>query len=270
MNEIQAVALGAVQGLGEFLPISSSGHLILTPWLFGWEDQGLAFDVALHVGTLLAVVSYYWRTWLGLGHAAFRFPVAPAEDRRLILLLLAATVPGAVMGKFLNDYAETVFRHPLLVACTLAGVGLLLWHFDRRAAHAQRTLRSLSFPEVLLIGVAQGCALVPGVSRMGATVTAALALGLKREEAARFSFYMSLPITAGAVVLKLPKMLERSEQIGAGIFLLGVGTSAVVGMAAIWLLLKVISRKSFAPFVAYRLVLAAMIAALWLLSPRTF
>ncbi len=263
MSDIQAVTLGVVQGLGEFLPVSSSGHLILTPWLFGWDDQGLAFDVALHLGTLAAVISYYWRTWLGLGKAAFKFPVAPPEDRRLILLLLVGTIPGAIMGKLLDDYAETVFRHPLLVASTLSGVGLLLWWFDRKAAKAERRLTDLSFGEVLLIGVAQGCAVVPGVSRMGATVTAALALGLKREDAARFSFYMSLPIISGAVAVKLPKMLSQSTDVGAFTFLLGVGTAAVVGLAAIWLLLKVISKRSFAPFVVYRLVLAATIVGLY-------
>src|SRR6266581_3224840 len=169
ISYFQAIVLGAVQGLAEFLPVSSSAHLILVPWLFKWQDPGLAFDVALHLGTLLALLAYYWRQWLDMGLSLANGQKLP---RRLLLLLIVASIPGAVIGLLLEKQAETIFRSPVLIGFDLAVMGIALWVVDR-AATQHRTIDQIGFFDALVIGLSQALAIVPGVSRSGATITAA-------------------------------------------------------------------------------------------------
>lgn len=254
MTVLQALVLGLVQGLGEFLPISSSAHLILVPWLLGWEDHGLALDVALHIGTLVAVLGFYRATWIKMAVDL----VQPKGDKKLFLLLCLATIPGAAMGYFGEHLAETLFRSPALIACTLSVMGCFLWWCDRRGRNNQRMVEGVGVKDALLVGIAQGFAIIPGFSRSGTTISAGLLLGLTRESAARFSFFMSVPITLGAIVKKLPDLLRESEQLGS-IFWIAIFTSGIVGWAAIAVLVKYVSKRSYLPFVIYRLCLAALI-----------
>lgn len=262
MSTLQAVVLGLVQGLGEFLPISSSGHLIVVPWLLGWADHGLAFDVALHLGTLLAVVAAFARDWWRLGASGLRClvrgrPFAEAEARTLWRIALAS-VPGAVVGLLLDRWAETTFRSPPLVATTMALFGFVLLAADRRSGPSK--VEEVSTRDALLIGLAQAAAIVPGVSRSGATISAALFLGHGRPEAARFSFLMATPITFGAALVKVPKLLADGS--GGPALFLGMATAAVAGFLAIKLLLALVRTRDYRPFVYYRWAFALLVAAL--------
>jgi undecaprenyl-diphosphatase len=260
MSVFQAVVLGLVQGLGEFLPISSSGHLIVVPWLLGWADHGLAFDVALHLGTLLAVIAAFARDWWRLGTSGLRClfrgrPFAEAEARTLWRIALAS-IPGAVLGLLLDHWAETTFRAPLLVAATMALLGLVLLLADRRSGRTKE--EEVSTRDALLIGLAQAAAIVPGVSRSGATISAALFLGHGRSEAARFSFLMATPITLGAALVKVPKLLAAGG--GGPVLYWGMATAAVSGFLAIQLLLALVRTRDYRPFVYYRWAFALLVA----------
>jgi undecaprenyl-diphosphatase len=265
MTSLRALVLGVLQGLGEFLPISSSGHLIVAPWLLGWPDHGLAFDVALHVGTLVAVLYAFAGDWWRLGTSALRGALRgnpfAERDGRLLGLLAVATVPGAVAGLLLEEWADTVFRSPVLVAGSMAAMGLLLWAADRAPADDSRP--GVGARDALLIGVAQAAAIVPGVSRSGATISMARALGYGREEAARFSFLLATPITFGAALVKVPKLLAADADKGP--VLIGMVAAAVVGFASIRGLLAYVRRRSYTPFVLYRFLFAAVVAAVFLL-----
>ncbi len=269
MTTFQAIVLGIVQGLGEFLPISSSAHLVVTPWLLGWPDPGLAFDVALHVGTLAAVLYAFAGDWARIIMAAFQglFRGRPFEgDARMLWLLALASVPGAVAGLALEDYADTTFRSPLLIAATMAGVGTVLLFADRHAARLADGAEThdalhVTTRDALLIGCAQALAIVPGVSRSGSTISMALFLGYRREEAARFSFLLATPITLGAALHKVPHLLGASS---GHIVLLGIVVSAVVGLLAIRVLLAYVRTRDYRPFVYYRWAFAAMLVAVYL------
>jgi undecaprenyl-diphosphatase len=265
LSSFQALVLGVLQGLGEFLPISSSGHLIVAPWLLGWPVQSLSFDVALHLGTLAAVLwafrGDWWtiaaRTWQGLRRGR---PFAEPEGR-LLGLLAIGSVPAAVAGLFLEDWAETVFRSPALVGATMATLGVILYLADRRAEHAAPT-RPVTLRDALLIGCAQALALVPGVSRSGATITMGLFLGYRREEAARFSFLLATPITFGAALLKVPHLFEGPADLAP--VAIGMVAAAVVGFLSIRVLLTYVRTRTYRPFVAYRLAFAALVAVVLL------
>jgi len=262
MTVFQAVILGLVQGLAEFLPISSSAHLVLTPWVFGWSDPGLSFDVALHVGTLIAVLWYFRAEWVKLTQSAIalvRTRRADTEEKRRFLYLVVATIPAAVGGVVLEDYAETTFRSPALMAVTLMVMGVVLWAVDRYAAR-DRPLSALRLRDAVLIGFAQVLALVPGVSRSGSTMTAGRALRLDRQSAAVFSFLMSMPVTAAAALLKVPDLL-RAEGITPTL-IAGVLSAGISSWLAIAVLLRYISRHSFGVFAVYRLALGALILTL--------
>jgi undecaprenyl-diphosphatase len=269
VTSFQAVVLGIVQGLGEFLPISSSAHLVVTPWLLGWPDPGLAFDVALHVGTLAAVLYAFAKDWVRIIMAAFKalFSGRPFEgEGRLLWLLALASVPGAIAGLALEDFADTTFRSPLLIAATMAGVGTVLLFADRHAASAvaageAHVAREVTLRDALLIGCAQALAIVPGVSRSGSTISMALFLGYRREEAARFSFLLATPITLGAALHKVPALLGTSN---THIVLLGIVVSAVVGLLAIRVLLAYVRTRDYRPFVYYRWAFAAMLVVVYL------
>ena len=265
---VQAAVLGIVQGLTEFLPVSSSAHLALTPWLFGWRDPGLAFDVALHLGTLIALLWYFRAEWRALIIAGWQIVTTrriDSEEQRRVILLLIATVPGGIAGKLLNDYAESTFRSPTLIATTLIIMGVVLWAVDR-AAPADRTLAEMRPPQALAIGLAQVFALLPGVSRSGSTITAGRALCFDRKNAAVFSFLMSMPITAAAVVFKLPDAMHNGASFPA--LAVGVISAAVSGWLAIAVLLKYVVRHGYGVFAGYRLALGAVVLALIFLGYR--
>jgi undecaprenyl-diphosphatase len=270
-GSLPPVVMGIVQGLGEFLPISSSAHLILVPWFFQWSDGAigtLTFDVALHIGTLIAVVGYFWRDWVGLLRAipsaaswaigaASRRPSAPSPDAHLLIAIIIGTVPGAIIGKLLEEVVETQFRNPLLLAATLSIMGVTLWLVDR-SMRQDRTFDQITWRDALLIGLAQAAAIVPGFSRSGTTITAARGLGLERAAAARFSFLLSAPITLAAVLVKLPDMLSiQSSDLPT--FLIGVVISGAVGALAIHFLLGYIRRIGFGIFAFYRIGLSLAI-----------
>jgi undecaprenyl-diphosphatase len=269
MTTGQAIVLGIVQGLGEYLPISSSGHLIVVPWLLGWSVQSLAFDVALHVGTLAAVLwafaGDWWRILAGAGRGlrAGRFLAVP--EGRLLAQLVLASIPGGIAGLLLEEWAETTFRSPALVGVTMATMGLVLLLADRRAEGGTGTLPSVSYRDALIIGSAQALALVPGVSRSGATISAALFLRYQRQDAARFSFLLATPITAAAAALKVPHLLREGE---LGLVLPGMVAAAVVGFASIRLLLAYVRTRNYRPFVYYRLAFALLIGVVYLTHLR--
>jgi len=265
----QAIVLGIVQGLGEYLPISSSGHLIVVPWLLGWTVQSLSFDVALHVGTLFAVLWAFAGDWWRLLSGAWRGLRAgrpfQTEEGRLLLCLVLASIPGAVAGVLLEKWADTTFRTPALVGVTMAVMGLVLLLADRRAEGGTGTLPSVSLRDAMIIGTAQALALVPGVSRSGSTISAALFLRYKREDAARFSFLLATPITAGAALMKVPHLLKGGDH---GVVAAGMVAAAVVGFASIKLLLAYVRTHTYRPFVWYRLAFALLIAVVYFMHWR--
>jgi undecaprenyl-diphosphatase len=262
VSAARAVWLGVLQGLGEFLPISSSGHLILVPWLLRWPDHGLAFDVALHLGTLAAVAFAFWRDWVALLRAGVRGilsgrPFAGRESRLLWLLALA-TVPGALAGLVLEDWAETTFRSPSLVGLMMAGMGAVLFVADRSAGGATKG-PDVTLRDAILIGLAQALAIVPGTSRSGATISMALFLGYRRDEAARFSFLLALPITLGAALVKAPDLISGGAAPDA--VAAGMAAAAVSGLVAIRALLAHVRTRDYRPFVFYRFAVAAIVLA---------
>jgi len=262
MTVFQALVLGVVQGLSEFLPISSSAHLALAPWVFGWRDPGLAFDVALHLGTLIAVLWYFNQEWRNLAVALaqlVRTRRADTEEKRRVIYLVIATIPGALAGLALEKQAESTFRDPVLIATALMVMGVILWLVDREVANA-RGLSSMRALDGLLIGLGQMFAIIPGVSRSGSTITAGRALKFTRESAAVFSFLMSGPITFAAIVLKVPDAV-RATGLNAPL-IVGVLSSAISGWLAISVLLKFVARHGYGSFAAYRLVLGAAILVL--------
>lgn len=257
MTVLQALVLGVIQGLGEFLPISSSAHLVLTPWVFGWDDPGLVFDVALHMGTLFAVVAFFWRDWVELFNEAV-IKRRSTQKASLFWYLLIATIPGAVAGYIFEEQAETVFRDPLIIAVMLIIMGLILYLVDRRAVK-RKNMNGISFADSLLIGLSQAFAIIPGVSRSGVTMTAGRALGLTRQTAARFSFLLSTPIIFGAGVMQLKDIASSDINIA---FITGVVSSAVVGFLSIGFLLRYLSERSFTLFVWYRFLIGFAVIAL--------
>jgi undecaprenyl-diphosphatase len=254
MSPLQAAVLGAVQGLTEFLPISSSAHLYLVPRLLGWPYAGMAFDVALHWGTLAALVAAFWGDWVALGRGALSGPADERRTARMSLLKIAvASVPAAVIGLLLQDL-EVRLRAPLIQAATLAGFGFLLWWVDRASPRGEAT-RDPGWRTCLVMGAAQSLSLVPGVSRSGITITSGRAAGLDRVSAARFSFLLATPITFGAGVLEM----HHLHGLSAGSVAIGITTAAVVGFLAIRGLIRWLGRAGFGVFFAYRLALAAWV-----------
>ncbi|HVJ50501.1 undecaprenyl-diphosphatase UppP [Desulfitobacterium sp.] len=257
MTIFQAIIMGIVQGLGEFLPISSSAHLVLLPWLFGWKDMGLTFDVALHMGTLLAVVLYFWKDWVSLFKGALRRK--PSNEKRLFWYLIIATVPGALIGYALEDKAATVFRSPLLIGSMLILMGLILYWADRK--RQLRTLETMTLMDAVLIGLSQALAIIPGVSRAGSTMTAARLLSLTREDAARFSFLLSTPIIMGAGLLSVRHLNASDINLA---FVVGIITAFIVGLLSISFLLRYLKTSNFKIFVIYRFIVGLGVILLFL------
>ena len=261
MTEFQALVLGLIQGLSEFLPISSSAHLALTPWFFGWESGGLAFDVALHTGTLVAVAWYFRKEWIALAKAAWSIvrqrSVRTPEEWRLVYLVVA-TIPAAIAGLTVEDLAETTFRSPRLIAINLMLMGVVLWLADR-FARRNRPFEGMRFRDAVTIGFVQCLALLPGVSRSGSTITGALVLGFDRQSAAVFSFLMSFPVTLAAAVLKAPDAFTAGTE--ASTIFIGIAAAAVSSWLAITVLLRFVARHSFGVFALYRIVLGIIVLA---------
>ena len=273
MTLFQAIILGLIQGLGEFLPISSSGHLVVFPWIFNFPDPGLSFDVALHLGTLIAIILHFWKDYIKIISASLssspfgrgcREVTGEGEflnySPNLLWLIILATIPGALFGYFLENQAETIFRSPLLIAGALSVMGLILYLADVYARH-KKNLNEITKKDALLIGLSQAFAIIPGVSRAGATITSGLFLGLSRQTAARFSFLMSAPIIFGATVLKFGYFISNVNLYG----IVAVITAALSGYFAIAWMLKFIEKVSYKIFFWYRLILAIIIVAVWLM-----
>ena len=269
---IQALVMGVVQGLTEFLPISSSGHLILVPFLFGWTDPfitSLAFSVMLHIGTLAALLVFFRADWIRLvpaGLATLRDRSFRGDpDRKLAWLLVAATIPAAIAGFLLNDFIEEQVREPGLVALTLVIGGAIMWLADHWGSQ-KKDVDDVTFPIATGLGVAQAIALVPGISRSGISISAARFAGLNREAAARFSFLMATPITLGAAIFEVRKLItgEAGVPVEIGPLVVGMLAAFVSGMLAIGFLLRYLRTRSLNVFVAYRLILAAIVVVVWL------
>ena len=272
---IQALVMGLVQGLTEFLPISSSGHLILVPWLFGWKDQfidSVAFTVVLHMGTLLALLVYFWRDWLTLvpaGLASIRDrSFRGDDDRRMAWLLAVATIPAILVGPLFDSAVEAAVRKPAEVAVMLCVGAAILWLAERWGSKA-REMGSLTFVNAVGIGVAQTIALVPGISRSGISISAGLFLGLKREAAARFSFLLATPVVAGAGVWEARKLLTHEAGVNpsAELIVIGFVAAAISGLLAIHFMLEFLKRQPVTVFVVYRVAAAALVFVV-LLSPH--
>ena len=264
--------MGIVQGLTEFLPVSSSGHLIVVPFLFGWDDpflNSLAYSVMLHIGTLAALLVYFRADWMRLvpaGLAAVRHRSFGGDpDRRLAWLLVVATIPAALAGLLLGDLIETGFREIGLVAVTLVVGGGILWLADRTGGRS-KGVHDVTLPVAIAIGAAQALALVPGISRSGISISAARFAGLDRAAAARFSFLMATPITAGAVLFEVRRLASGEAGVDASLGPLVVGMLAafVSGALAISILLRYLQKSSLDVFVGYRVVLAALVLVVWL------
>jgi undecaprenyl-diphosphatase len=266
MTLTQAVVLGAVQGVTEFLPVSSTAHLILVPWLLGWEDQGLTFDVVLHAGTLIAILSFFWRDWMGMIfsplHKNDLTAEGPTSRPWLLMLIVCGTIPAAVAGFTAQRVIETKLRNPLVLSITMIGLALLLWLAEKRAK-LKKELQNIGFLDALSIGTAQALALVPGTSRSGITITTGLFRGLTREAAARFSFLLSAPIIAGAALKKILDLRHSGIPGGDHLpMLLGFLASLMTGYLTIKLLLRFLQKNTLYIFVVYRILLGVVILLL--------
>jgi undecaprenyl-diphosphatase len=262
MDSLQIVILAVIQGITEFLPISSSGHLILVPYLAGWPDQGLDFDLAVHVGTLVAIIAYFRRTLFAMARD-WGLSVARRREvgeSRLAWAVLFGTIPAGIVGLLFRDDISSTLRSPLVIAFTTIGYAVLLFVADRRPG--QRDERTIGWLDVAIIGCAQALALVPGTSRSGVTMTAGLFRSLSREAAARFSFLLAVPVTAAAAVSELVGHAGGST-LDTQSFVLGAVLSAATGIACIHYFLKWLTRFGMLPYVLYRLTLGAVLLVLF-------
>jgi undecaprenyl-diphosphatase len=267
MPLLQVIVLAVVQGLTEFLPISSTAHLYLTSWLFGWQVEGLDFDIALHIGTLLAVLLYFARDWVQIIAQGFGIRMKGDEELKhnhmLLWLLVIGTIPVGIAGLVFNKQAETTWRNPFVIGGMLIAVGVLMY-LAENAGRQQRDLSSIHLPDAVTIGAAQALAVVPGTSRSGITITAGLFLGMTRESAARFSFLLSTPAIAAAAAKALYEMHKKGGLHGAlntG-FLVGVAVSAITGCFVISWFLHYLRRGGLRPFVYYRIIFGIIVVAL--------
>ena len=272
MPLIQAIILALVQALTEFLPVSSTAHLILFPWLFHWQDPGLAFDVALHAGTLLAVILYFFKDWLtlvlcglGMKYPAAAPPEEVAQHRRMFWYTVIGTIPAAILGKLFHHQIEDELRTPMIIGISMVLVALLMWWADSRA-NLTRKLESSNMGDALSIGSAQALALWPGVSRSGITITTGLFRNFTREAATRFSFLLSAPVIAGAVLTELPKLIKMHKAGGLDLPLstlaISILVSGVAGYFVIAFFLRYLQTRTLKVFVVYRLVFGIIVLVL--------
>lgn len=244
MEALRLAVLGIIQGLTEFIPVSSSAHLIIIRELLHWEDVGLSFDMAIHLGTLLALIIYMWRDWYEI----------LTRKRYLLFLVIVATIPGAIFGFLLEDIAGAYFRSLSIIGAAMGIFGLVLFSVDRLSSHS-RSLEYMKVKDALIIGVSQVLAIIPGVSRSGATITGAFLCGFNRSDSARFSFLLSVPIIGGAGVVSLLKIISKSNNSFSisGLFL-GIITSFIFGYIAVHFMLNYLKRHNTNIFVYYRLI----------------
>ncbi len=251
----ESIILGVVQGLTEFLPVSSTAHLIILPWFFNWSGQvdTLTFDISLHAGTLCALLCCFWKDWADL----------IARKQRLLAMIVMASVPAGMTGYFLNDFIETAARNPLLISLMLIIFGFVMLLSEKSRRH--KNVDAVTFGDAFIIGIAQAVAIIPGVSRSGITISAGLFLGLEREAAARFSFLLSTPVIAGAVLLHAKNAYDSPERYDLGLMATGLAASFVTGVAAIKFMLNFLKKYPMNVFVFYRFILAVVIiAGIWL------
>ena len=260
MTTLQIVVLAIVQGLTEFLPISSSGHLVLVPHLAEWSDQGLAFDVAVHFGSLLAVVVFFRDDIAGLLRGGVQVLGGDVRSPQayMTIAILLGTIPAAAAGLFFAGWIEANLRDPSVIVYTLAGYGILMALADRFAKR-DKSISDVTIRDALVIGVSQALALVPGTSRSGVTITAARLLGFERQDAARFSFLLSAPVILLATLFKGFELVTGNVAVAWGELALGVGVSAIVAYLSIEFFMRFVTRIGLAPFAIYRLLLAAVI-----------
>jgi undecaprenyl-diphosphatase len=263
MSILHAIILGTIQGLTEFLPISSSAHLTLAPWFFGWQDPGLAFDVFLHWGTLIAVFGYFIGDWMRLLRAGIASiierKIGFERDRLMFWMLTLATIPAGLAGILLHDLSSGAFRAPLIIAVSLSSVGFLMYWIDGRYP-PYRGLNDISMKDAMMIGFAQMFALIPGVSRSGSTMTMGRYLGLNREAAARFSFLLSFPIILAACLFETRSMIHSGVFVSSsGYLIAGFMASLISGILSIHVLLAYLRTADFALFAWYRIGLALVI-----------
>ena len=269
MPVYQAIILALVQALTEFLPVSSTAHLTLFPWIFHWQDPGLAFDVALHAGTLMAVLTYFFKDWLTLAFCGvgLRFPgtASPeqvAQNRRLFWYMVVGTIPAAILGKLFHHYIEDELRRPMIIGVSLVLVALLMWWADSRAS-LSRKLEQSNLGDALSIGTAQAVALWPGVSRSGITITTGLFRNFTRDAATRFSFILSAPVIAGAVLTEVPKLIKMHKAGGLDLplstLVLSVLVSGIAGYFVIAFFLRYLQTRTLKVFVVYRLAFGIII-----------
>ncbi len=265
MDLLQSIILGAIQGITEFFPVSSTAHLVLLPWFFSWTDQGLPFNVALHMGSLIAIIYYFWRDWILIIKEFLQSVLKGSFEGRpngkTGLYLVIATVPGALAGLLFEEYAAGLLRHPLSIAFSLSFFGVILY-FSDRVSKKNKTVGEMNIVDCIIIGLSQALAIIPGVSRAGITITGAMFRNLNREEAAKFSFLLGAPLIAGAGVFEA-RHLEYSAVMSVP-FIAGVLASAVFAFLAIKYLLRFLRRSSYTVFVIYRLGLAVLIVFLYL------
>jgi undecaprenyl-diphosphatase len=272
MHLWQAIILAVVQGLTEFLPVSSTAHLVLFPWLFHWPDPGLAFDVALHAGTLLAVLLFFLREWIELVMCGvgFHYPRRASElrvmqNQRMFWYLAAATIPAGLAGYFFERKIEDVWRKPIPIAIAMIAIGLVMWYAEfhgRRDRHIEQT----SLGDSLVVGIAQAIALFPGVSRSGITISAGMFRGMTREAAARFSFLLSTPVIGGAAAKELPKLfqMQRAGELGMPLSSVSISivVSAIVGYAVIAFFLQYLQTRTLKIFIYYRILFGIVVLVL--------
>jgi len=268
----QAIILALVQAFTEFLPISSTAHLTLFPWLLGWVDPGLAFDVALHAGTLVAVLLYFFKDWLtlalcgvGLKYPPNAAPEEVAQHKKLFWYMVIGTIPGGILGALFEKTIEERFRTPYVIAISLIGVALVMWWADSKS-RLTRPIEESNVGDAVTIGTAQALALCPGVSRSGITITAGLFRGFTREAATRFSFLLSTPLIAGAVVSHLPKLLKLHKAGGLDLplstLLISILVSGVMGYFVIAFFLRYLQTHTLKVFVFYRLLFGIIVVVL--------
>lgn len=284
MALFHSTILGAIQGITEFLPISSSAHLVIVPYLFGWPYSGLGFDVALHLGTVIAILAYFWRDWMNIianavkpkiknpkpksfelkaneANEASEANKAMSYPKNLLWQILVATIPAAIVGYFIQKYVESIFHSPLIIAVNLATFGVILWLVDKYAGKSNK-LKLISYNQSFLVGLAQSFALIPGVSRSGITMVASRAIRLDRESSARFSFLLGTPAMIGAFIFEAKDFTLATFNLS---FIFGLLASTIFGFLAIKYLLQYLKRGSFAVFTWYRIILAAIVIAVYFL-----
>jgi len=265
----QAIVLALVQALTEFLPVSSTAHLILFPWFLHWQDPGEAFDVALHAGTLLAVILYFFKDWLtllicGLGgkYPSRAAPEETAQHKQLFWYMVVGTIPGAILGKLFDKQIEEHLRLPIIIGVSMVGVALIMWWADTRA-NLTRKLEESGWGDGIIIGTAQALALWPGVSRSGITITAGLFRNFSREAATRFSFLLSAPLIAGAVAAKLPALIKMHKagavELPLSTLAISILVSGIGGYLVIAFFLRYLQTRTLKVFVVYRIVFGIII-----------